>query len=62
MKTKPEKSKLVPRAFEGLCCFDEEGIKINFKESVLGIDIDYMLKMDKRVSETCQNASKQLTW
>ena len=65
MKANPEKFQAIclgKRAYEGIDSFDLEGTQIKCEENVtlLGINIDHMLKMDKHVSEICQKASKQL--
>ena len=65
MKANPEKFQAIclgKRAYEGIYSFDLEGTQIKYEENVtlLGINIDHMLKMDKHVSEICQKASKQL--
>ena len=63
MKANPEKFQAIclgKRAYEGIDSFDLEGSQIKCEENVtlLGINIDHMLKMDKHVSEICQKASK----
>ena len=64
MKANPEKFQAIcvcKRAYEDINSFEVQGIKIKCEESVtlLVINIDYMLTMDKHVPEIYQKASKQ---
>ena len=47
-------------AYESIDSFDIHSIKIKCEKSVtlLGINIDYMLKIDRHVSEICQKAKQ----
>ena len=65
MKAYPEKFLALcvgKRAYEGIDSSEVQGIKIKCEESVtlVGINIDYMLKMGKHVFEIYQKTSKQL--
>ena len=65
MKANPEKFQAIcigKRAYENIDSFDLGGTQIKCEDNVtlLGINIDHMLKMDKHISEICQKASKQL--
>ena len=67
MKANPSKFQAIcigKNAHDGITSFNIDSVEIKCDDNVtlLGINIDFMLRFDDHVSEVCKKASKQLAF